>query len=345
MGGGFPRCVRALPGQRQAGVRQQGPSCRARRDRPHSWRRRHRGARASVIGRHAGTDRGVCARRNRRRRGSSPEPFVRGHRAARRAGRTFFAGAERWLRLAWRDGRPAPARHDARAPSVAGTTGRSRARTRGITQRGAAMELRGRVALVTGAGLRVGRAIAVALGGRGMRVAVHYNATADGARETAKQIEAAGGEAKLFTADLTDASTAPRLIAEVVAAFGALDVLVNSAAVMVRTPFGEVTPKQWDSVMALNVRAPFFLAQAAAPHLRKARGAIVNIADLAAFETWPGYIPHGISKSGVVYLTRALASVLAPEVRVAASAPGTVLLPEGWTEEDTLRLRKTTPLA
>jgi pteridine reductase len=88
-----------------------------------------------------------------------------------------------------------------------------------------------------------------------------------------------------------------------------------------------------------------FLAQAAAAHLRKARGVIVNIADLAAFETWPGYIPHGISKSGVVYLTRALASVLAPEVRVAAIAPGTVLLPEGWSEQDAERLRRTTPLA
>jgi pteridine reductase len=97
--------------------------------------------------------------------------------------------------------------------------------------------------------------------------------------------------------------------------------------------------------MDLNVRAPFFLTQAAAPHLRKSRGVVVNIADLAAFETWPGYIPHGISKSGVVYLTRALASVLAPEVRVAAIAPGTVLLPEGWSKQDAERLRRTTPLA
>jgi pteridine reductase len=109
-------------------------------------------------------------------------------------------------------------------------------------------------------------------------------------------------------------------------------VLVNSAAVMVRTPFGEVTPKQWDDIMALNLRAPFFLAQAAAPLLRAARGVIVNIADLAAFETWPGYVPHGISKSGVVHLTRSLARVMAPEVRVAGIAPGTVLLPTTGTK-------------
>jgi pteridine reductase len=94
----------------------------------------------------------------------------------------------------------------------------------------------------------------------------------------------------------------------------------------------------------LNVRAPFFLAQAAAPHLRAARGVIVNIADLAAFETWPAYVPHGISKSGVVHMTRSLARVLAPEVRVAAIAPGTVLLPENWDPADAEHLRQTTPL-
>jgi NAD(P)-dependent dehydrogenase (short-subunit alcohol dehydrogenase family) len=207
------------------------------------------------------------------------------------------------------------------------------------------VDLRGRTALVTGAGHRIGRAIAVGLGARGMHVAVHYNATADGARETAKQIEAAGGRATLFTADLTDAAAAPKLIGDIVSTLGALDVLVNSAAVMVRSPFGEVTPEQWDDIMALNVRAPFFLAQAAAPHLKRARGVIVNIADLAAFETWPAYLPHGLSKAGVVYLTRSLARVLAPEVRVGGIAPGAVLLPDSWSEADAERLRQTTPLA
>jgi pteridine reductase len=206
------------------------------------------------------------------------------------------------------------------------------------------MELRGRVALVTGAGHRVGRAIAVALGGRGMRVAVHYNAAAEGANETARQIRAAGGEADVIAADLTQAAAPGRLIDGVVSAFGGLDVLVNSAAVMVRTPFGEVTAKQWDDIMTLNQRAPFFLAQAAASHLRAARGAIVNIADLAAFETWPAYIPHGISKASIVYMTRSLARVLAPEVRVAGIAPGTVLLPENWDPHAAEHLRETTPL-
>lgn len=206
------------------------------------------------------------------------------------------------------------------------------------------MDLHHRVALVTGAGHRIGRALALALAGRGMRVAVHYNATADGARETVRLIEQAGGEAFALHGDLTDAHRAASVIDDVVSHFGALDVLVNSAAVMVRTPFGEVTPEQWDDIMALNLRAPFFLAQAAADHLRAAKGAIVNIADLAAFETWPAYLPHGLSKAGVVYLTRSLARVLAPDVRVGGIAPGTVLLPDDWNGEAAEHLRATTPL-
>lgn len=206
------------------------------------------------------------------------------------------------------------------------------------------MDLRGRRALVTGAGHRVGQAIAVALGGRGMRVAVHYNSHADGARDTVRAVESAGGRGELFGADLTEPESSHRLIDDVVGKFGGLDVLVNSAAVMIRTPFGEITPEQWDGIMALNLRAPFFLAQAAAPHLRHSHGVVVNIADLAAFETWPGYLPHGLSKAGVVYMTRALARVLAPEVRVAGIAPGTVLLPDNWADADEERLRRTTPL-
>jgi NAD(P)-dependent dehydrogenase (short-subunit alcohol dehydrogenase family) len=177
-----------------------------------------------------------------------------------------------------------------------------------------------------------------------MRVAVHYNAAADGALETVRQIQAAGGEADAISADLTQPAAPAELITRVAETFGSLDVLVNSAAVMIRTPFGETTTEQWDAIMALNLRAPFFLTQAAAPFLRAARGVVVNIADLAAFETWPAYLPHGISKSGVVQLTRSLARVLAPEVRVAGIAPGTVLLPDKWSDEDAERLRATTPL-
>ena len=207
------------------------------------------------------------------------------------------------------------------------------------------MDLRGRVALVTGAGRRVGRAIAIALGAQGMRVAVHYNASADGAEATAAHIRDAGGEARVLGADLTVVRDCEQLVDAAAVAFGALDVVVNSAAVMMRTPVGEVTAEDWDAMFALNLRAPFFIAQRAAPHLAQVGGAIVNIADLAAFETWPAYVPHGITKAGVVQMTRALARTLAPNVRVNAIAPGAVLLPDDWDEQSGERLVATTPLA
>ena len=200
------------------------------------------------------------------------------------------------------------------------------------------------VALVTGAGRRVGRAIALALGARGMRVAVHYNASAAGADETAALIRAQGGAAETLNGDLRDPAAVAALATGVARRFGALHVLVNSAAVMVRTPFGETTAEQWDDMMALNLRAPFLLTQAAAHALAASRGCVVNIADLAAFESWPAYVPHGISKAGVVHMTRALARVMAPAVRVNAVAPGAVLLPDEWGAESARRLEDTTPL-
>lgn len=206
------------------------------------------------------------------------------------------------------------------------------------------MELRNRVALVTGAGVRVGRAIALALADQGMRVAVHYNASATEAADTVRLARERGGDARALAGDLTDPATPARLVDAVIAAFGALDVLVNSAAMMMRTPLDSVTTEQWDAMMALNLRAPFFLARAAAARMPDG-GAIVNIADLAAFESWPEYLPHGISKAGVVHMTRGLAKVLAPRVRVNAIAPGAVLLPESWSDADAARLARTTPLA
>ncbi len=206
------------------------------------------------------------------------------------------------------------------------------------------MEIEGRVALVTGAGTRVGRAIAFGLGKAGMRVAVHYARSERGAREVAEEIIAAGGDAHTLPGDLTDPATPPRLVEHTAKLFGRLDVLVNSAAVMLRTPVGEVLVEDWDAMFALNLRAPFFLCQAAARMMGERGGVIVNIADLAAFETWRGYIPHAITKAGIVQMTRGLAHALAPKIRVNAIAPGPVLLPEGWTQEQADKLISTTPL-
>ncbi|GAC1516687.1 MAG: pteridine reductase [Gemmatimonadaceae bacterium] len=206
------------------------------------------------------------------------------------------------------------------------------------------MNLEGRVALVTGAGRRVGRAIAVALARQGMHLAVHYNASAAEAAETAAEVDGAGPSAATFCADLSETSQIGPLVAAVVSRFGALDVVVNSAAVMRKVPFADVTAVEWDMTMALNLRSPFFVSQAAAPHLARAGGAIINIADLAAFEVWPDYLPHAVSKAGVVHMTRALARVLAPHVRVNAVAPGPVLLPDDWRAAEADHLAQTTPL-
>jgi pteridine reductase len=207
------------------------------------------------------------------------------------------------------------------------------------------VELDGRVALVTGAGTRVGRVIALALGKAGMRVGVHYAGSQKGARATADEIVAAGSDARTLPGDLTDPATGPRLVEHTAKVFGSLDVLVNSAAVMLRTPVGEVLVEDWDAMFALNLRAPFFLSQSAARVMGEKGGAIVNIADLAAFETWRSYVPHAITKAGIIQMTRGLAHALAPRIRVNAIAPGPVLLPDGWTQEQADKLIATTPLA
>jgi len=206
------------------------------------------------------------------------------------------------------------------------------------------MELRGRVALVTGAGRRLGLAMARALAARGMTLAIHYNASSHGADSLRDEIVAAGGRAACFAADLTDARAAAELPRRVAAELGRLDVLVNSAAIMHQVAFEDTTPELYDTTLDLNLRAVFFCTQGAAPALRAARGKVVNLADLAGLEPWPGFAAHSVSKAGVVMLTRVLARVLAPEVTVNAIAPGAVLVPESYDAAERERLARTTPL-
>ncbi|HEX3234475.1 MAG TPA: SDR family oxidoreductase [Gemmatimonadales bacterium] len=206
------------------------------------------------------------------------------------------------------------------------------------------MELRGRVALVTGAGRRVGRALAEALAQRGMTLGIHHHASSAGATDLRDAIVAAGGRAACFAADLSDPTAAAELPRRVAAEFGRLDVLVNSAAVMHRRSFEDTTASQWDEVLDLNLRSVFFCTQGAAPALRAARGKVVNMADLSGLEPWPGFAVHSISKAGVVMLTKVLARALAPEVTVNAIAPGAVLVPESYDAAERDRLARTTPL-
>ncbi len=176
-------------------------------------------------------------------------------------------------------------------------------------------------------------------------MAIHYHESERGARELADRLLEQGPErAQTFRADLRDPEEAGRLPKRVVEAMGRLDVLINSAAVMHAQPFGRVTPDAWDAVLDLNLRASFFTAQGASSALRAARGRIVNISDVAAFEPWPNYLPHCVSKAGLEMLTKGLARVLAPEVMVNAVAPGPVLLPETWDQQAREQAERSTPL-
>jgi pteridine reductase len=199
------------------------------------------------------------------------------------------------------------------------------------------------VVLVTGAGQRVGRAIAVHLADRGYDVALHHHRSAEGARDAAADCTAAGARAECFGADLADPSNAGALIASVAGAFGHLDALVNSAAIMMTTPLDSVAPAEWDQIFAVNLRAPFFLSLAA-HRAMSGGGAIVNIADHLAEESSPGLVPHGISKAAVVAMTTHLAVQFAPRIRVNAVSPGAVLPPEGWPAAARDRFVRDTPL-
>lgn len=196
------------------------------------------------------------------------------------------------------------------------------------------METAGKVALVTGGAHRVGRAFSLALAEAGCDIVVNYNGSADEAAETAADIERLGRRAIAVQADISRADDIARLMREAERAFGRLDILVNSASLFERTPVADITEMEWDRVLGVNLRGPFFLSQAATPLLRRDGGVIINIVDLSAMQPWPSFAHHAVSKAGLLHLTRVLARALAPDIRVNAIAPGTVLPPEGTEGED-----------
>ena len=189
-------------------------------------------------------------------------------------------------------------------------------------------ELAGRVALFTGAGKRLGRAVALRLASEGADVAVHYGKSEAAAREVVAEIEKMGRRAAAFSAELTDVAAIQKLVQSVASRFARLDILVNCAANFLETKFGETNEATWDASLDTNLKAPFFCAQAAAPHLAKSgRGVIINFADIGGLLGWTEFLPHSISKAGVIMLTRILAKELGPAVRVNAIAPGTITMP------------------
>jgi len=188
-------------------------------------------------------------------------------------------------------------------------------------------KLQGKVALVTGAGKRLGRAVALRLAEEGMDVAVHYGTSAKDAAEVVGKIEEMGRKAVAIRADLRSVDEIRQMLVEVGNELGRLDVLVNSAANFLPGSVISTTEEVWDASLDTNVKAPFFVAQAAAPMLRRSKGAIVNFADTGGLLGWPGFIGHSVAKAGVINLTKSLARALAPEVRVNAIAPGTITMP------------------
>lgn len=206
------------------------------------------------------------------------------------------------------------------------------------------MNLHGKAALVTGGARRLGRAIALALGRAGMRVAIHYHASAATAEATLADLRALGAPCMAISGDLSRTADCEQVVDTALAAWGGLDLLVNNAGIWGQTPIGDVTEERWDELFNTNLRAMFFIAQRAAPALRQSHGAIVNIADVGVERPWRNYTPYLVSKGGVVTLTKALAKDLAPEVRVNAVAPGPVLLPDDWSAEQAERAARATLL-
>jgi pteridine reductase len=188
------------------------------------------------------------------------------------------------------------------------------------------MEMAGKIALVTGAAHRVGRAIALALAERGCDLLIHFNNSAEEAFETVALAQAAGVQAVSAQADLTDLKGITQLFSALDQAFDGLDLLVNSAAIMQPLDLLQASEEDWDRTLKLNLKAPFFCIQHAAQRMRqRGKGVIVNISDVAGLRPWTRYPVHSISKSGLEMLTKVAARALAPEIRVNAIAPGPVL--------------------
>jgi len=207
--------------------------------------------------------------------------------------------------------------------------------------------LEGRVALVTGAARRVGAAVARRLHSAGANLAIHYR----GSRAEAAKLASALNEARVSSAadihaDLLAPGACEALVAGVLERFGRLDILVNNASTFYATQIGAIEPRHWEELVGSNLRAPLFLSQAAAPHLKRARGAIVNIVDIHADRPLKKFAVYSVAKAGLAALTRSLAIELAPEVRVNGVAPGAILWPESghFDNPERQRIVATTPL-
>jgi pteridine reductase len=204
----------------------------------------------------------------------------------------------------------------------------------------ASTDLTGKVVLVTGAGRRIGAAIARRLHASGASLMLHYRKAERDAQQLQLELNGArANSAALVQADLLDTTGLAEIVRNTVARFERLDVLINNASAFYPTPVGDIGPEDWDNLVGTNLKAPLFLSQAAAPHLKKTGGCIVNITDIHAERPLKNYLVYSIAKAGLAGLTRALARELGPEVRVNGVAPGAIVWPDDGSWDELTRQR------
>jgi len=200
------------------------------------------------------------------------------------------------------------------------------------------------VALVTGGAVRVGRALSLGLAEAGYDVVVNFHSSATAAEEVVRRIEELGRTAIPAPGDVGSADSVAGIAERIRTSFRSLDLLVNNASTFFQNPLLDVDEEEWDRAMDVNVKGPFLLARELAPELSVARGSVVNVTDLSAFTPWKSFPHHSVSKAALVHLTRVMARALAPEIRINAVAPGTVLPPDDYGPEERERSRKRTLL-
>ena len=197
--------------------------------------------------------------------------------------------------------------------------------------------LEGKVALVTGGAKRVGRSTVEKLSSLGAAVIVNYQNSKIEAEELVGSLQADGGRAMAWQADVSRRDQVIRMFEAVDKEFGRLDVLVNNAAIFFSAQFESLTEEQWDRIMNSNLKSTFLCSQAATAMLRASGGQIINMSSLGGLLSWPSYTHYCVSKAGVIMLTRCMARALAPEIRVNSIAPGTIEFPGEPPHEDFIR--------
>ncbi|MBI3327968.1 MAG: SDR family oxidoreductase [Nitrospinae bacterium] len=209
----------------------------------------------------------------------------------------------------------------------------------------AAVQAAAKIALVTGAARRVGKAIALALAERGAHVAITYRRSQAEAQQTLREIEACGVGGLAVSGDITRAADVHAIVQQVIERFGRIDILVNNASNYYKTPFATLSEDQWDDLVDTNLKGTFLMAKRVGDEMLQAEGGkIINLADWAGFRPYKDYLPYCVAKAGVIALTKGLAKTLAPTIQVNAVAPGPVMLPEDFTERERDAVIRATPL-